>query len=97
MGQQQLGKIDLVSFANQQELRKTAQGLYATTQTPTEAPATSPLQQGALADSNVEPITEMSSMIELMRQYQSPQALLDTEDSRGVRRQPLRERVDQTR
>src|SRR3546814_12357560 len=64
MGQQQLGKIDLVSFANQQELRKTAQGLYATTQTPTAAPATSTLQQGALEDSNVEPITEMSSMIE---------------------------------
>lgn len=82
VGQQQLGKIDLVSFANQQELRKTAQGLYATTQTPEAAPSTSTLQQGALEDSNVEPITEMSSMIELMRQYQSTQDLLDSEDSR---------------
>lgn len=82
VGQQQLGKIDLVSFANEQELRKTAQGMYATTQTPAAASANTSLQQGALEDSNVEPITEMTSMIELLRQYQSTQDLLDAEDSR---------------
>jgi flagellar basal-body rod protein FlgF len=82
MGQQQVGKIDLVSFANQQELRKTAQGMYATTQTPEAAPATTTLQQGALEASNVEPISEMTGMLELLRQYQSTQDLLDSEDSR---------------
>jgi len=82
MGPQQIGKIDLVNFANQQELRKTAQGMYATAQNPTAAPATSTLQQGALEASNVEPISEMTSMLELLRQYQTTQDLLDSENSR---------------
>ena len=82
VGQQQVGKIDLVSFANQQELRNTVDGMYATSQTPTAAPATTTLQQGALEDSNVEPITEMTKMIALLRQYQNTQDMLDSEDSR---------------
>ncbi|MCW0234232.1 MAG: flagellar basal-body rod protein FlgF [Ferrovibrio sp.] len=82
VGQQQVAKIDLVNFENEQELRKTAQGLFATTQEPTAAPATTTLVQGMLEASNIEPIVEMTNMIELLRQYQSTQSLLDGENDR---------------
>lgn len=82
VGQQQVAKIDLVTFDNEQELRKTAQGLYATAQEPRPAPATSTLVQGMLESSNVEPIVEMTSMIELLRKYQSTQSLIDAEHER---------------
>lgn len=82
VGQQQIAKIDLVGFANEQELRKTAQGLYATAQEPQPAPVTSTIAQGVLEASNVEPIIEMTNMIELLRQYQSTQGMLDTEHER---------------
>ena len=38
--------------------------------------------QGALESSNIEPIVEMTTMIELVRQYQSTQNLLDGEHER---------------
>jgi flagellar basal-body rod protein FlgF len=82
VGQQQVAKIDLVTFENEQELRKTAQGLYATTQEPQVAPASSTLAQGMLEASNVEPIVEMTAMMELLRQYQGTQGLMDAEHER---------------
>lgn len=82
VGQQQIAKIDLVNFESEQELRKTAQGLYATSQEPQPAPAGSTIAQGVLEASNVEPILEMTNMIELLRQYQSTQNMLDTEHER---------------
>lgn len=82
VGQQQVAKIDLVTFENEQELRKTAQGLYATTQEPQVAPASSTLAQGMLEASNIEPIVEMTAMMELLRQYQGTQSLMDAEHER---------------
>lgn len=82
VGQQQIAKIDLVNFANEQELRKTVQGLYATSQEPEPAPVGSTIAQGVLEASNVEPILEMTKMIELLRQYQSTQGMLDSEHER---------------
>jgi flagellar basal-body rod protein FlgF len=82
VGQQQVAKIDLVHFENEQELRKTANGLFATTQDPIAAPATTTLIQGMLEASNIEPIVEMTNMIELLRQYQSTQSLIDGENDR---------------
>jgi flagellar basal-body rod protein FlgF len=82
MGQQQVGKIDLVTFENEQDLRKTAQGLYASAQDPRAAAPGTALIQGMLEASNVEPILEMTNMIELTRQYASTQSLLDAEHDR---------------
>ena len=82
VGQQQIAKIDLVNFASEHELRKTAHGLYATSQEPQPAPSTSTIAQGVLEASNVEPILEMTNMIELLRQYQSTQNMLDSEHER---------------
>ncbi len=82
LGAAQIGKIDLVTFQNEQGLRKTAQGLYATDLEPQPAPQTSTIAQGMLESSNVEPILEMTSMIELLRQYQNTQNLIDGEHDR---------------
>ncbi len=82
LGAAQIGKIDLVAFQNEQGMRKTAQGLYATDLEPQPAPASSTLAQGMLESSNVEPILEMTNMIELLRQYQNTQNLIDGEHDR---------------
>lgn len=82
LGQQQVAKIDLVFFENEQELRKTAQGLYASAQTPKPVTAGSSLIQGMLEASNIEPILEMTNMIELTRQYSSTQSLIEAEHDR---------------
>ncbi len=82
VGQEQVGKIDLVTFENEQGLRKTAQGLYATDLEPKPAPQLTNISQGLLESSNVEPILEMTNMIELMRQYQNTQNLIDGEHDR---------------
>ena len=45
-------------------------------------PATATLQQGALEDSNVEPMAEVARMIEVQRAYELGQGFLDHEDER---------------
>jgi len=82
IGAQQVAKIDLVTFQNQQTLRKTALGLYATDQETRPAPQNTAIAQGMLESSNVEPILEMTNMMELLRQYQNTQNLLDDESDR---------------
>lgn len=77
----QVGKIAVVSFADEQQMKPMGSGLYSTSQTPT--PVSAPdVTQGALENSNVQPITETTSMISVMRQYEMAQKLLDQEDTR---------------
>jgi len=82
VGANQLGKIDLVTFENEQGLRKTAQGMFATDLEPEVAPASSTIAQGMLEGSNIEPIIEMTNMIDLLRYYQNTQNLIDGEHDR---------------
>lgn len=71
-------KIDLVRFDNSQALKKVGNGLYsAEDQEPIVAENASILQ-GSLEKSNIQPILEMTTMIDIMRSYQSAQKLLDT-------------------
>lgn len=72
-----VGRIGVVSFADEQELRKVGGGLYATDQPP--APALEArVVQGALEGSNVRPIVEMTRMMATARAYQGTQRLIDT-------------------
>jgi flagellar basal-body rod protein FlgF len=66
----QLGKLKVVDFANGDALTKEGSNLYSTIQTPT-TPASIKLQQGALESSNVQPVIEISHMIEVMRAYEA--------------------------
>ena len=71
------GRIGLVTFADEQRLRKVGDGLYRADQPPEPAPAAR-LVQGALEGSNVAPIIEMTRMMATVRAYQGTQRLLDT-------------------
>ena len=72
-----VGRIELVTFADEQRLMKVGDGLYRTDQAAQPASAAR-LVQGALEGSNVEPIIEMTRMMTTMRAYQGTQRLLDT-------------------
>jgi len=79
-GQQgQLGKLQLVTFDNETALTKEGATLYSTTQTaqPTKA---AQIKQGAIESSNVEPVVEISHMIEVMRAYQAVSNIMQSHD-----------------
>ena len=76
-----LGKLRIVTFANEQELQNTGGGLYTTKQQPIDMPDAQ-VAQGALEKSNIEGILEMTRMIEVNREYQRAQKLMDSEDER---------------
>lgn len=76
-----IGKLSIVKFEDEYDLKKGANGLYSTEQEPEEV--TSPqLVQGMLEDSNVQPIIELSRMIMVQREYQSVQNFIKQENER---------------
>ena len=66
----QLGKIKVVDFADNSLLTKQGSSLYSTGQTP-NTPATVNIRQGALEASNVQPVIEISKMLEVQRAYEA--------------------------
>jgi flagellar basal-body rod protein FlgF len=72
---QLLGKLKVVTFADERQLQKVGSSLYdAGGQTP-QAAATTRIRQGVIERSNVEPIIEISRMIETLRAYQASAGL----------------------
>jgi flagellar basal-body rod protein FlgF len=84
----QIGQMKIVSFANEQDLKKAGDGTYITNATAT-AVARPQLSQGMLEDSNVEAISQMTQMLTVMRNYQSVQNILDNEQDRIVKAMPV--------
>ena len=76
-----IGRLKLVAFDNEAELKPLGGGLLASDQAPREAEGAT-LAQGMLESSNVQPILEMTRMIEISRRYQSIQRLLQDEHNR---------------
>jgi flagellar basal-body rod protein FlgF len=66
----QLGKIKVVDFADDTLLTRQGSSLYSTGQTP-NTPTVVNLRQGALESSNVQPVIEISKMMEVMRAYET--------------------------
>ena len=84
----QIGQMQIVSFANEQDLKQAGDGTYITTAQANTV--TRPqLTQGMLEDSNVEPISQMTQMLTVMRNYQSVQNILDNEQDRIVKAIPV--------
>jgi flagellar basal-body rod protein FlgF len=76
-----LGKLKVVTFADPQQMEELGAGLYTTKQA--EQPVAQPqIAQGAVENSNVQPIIEMTQMIEVLRQYQNNQKIIDSEHDR---------------
>jgi len=75
----QIGKLQVSAFADDSALTKQGDNLYSTMQTPTVA-ADSTIKQGALESSNVQPVLEISHMIEVMRAYQATASLSQSQE-----------------
>ncbi len=78
----QLGQIAVVKFDNEQGLQPVGNGAYTTNQA--AQPSTDgSIVQGAVEQSNVNPIAEMTSMIEVSRSYQQIINLISSERDRS--------------
>ncbi len=75
----QIGRIRVVDFANPRLLSKEGASLYSTDQSPVTADNFK-LQSGMLEASNVQPVIEISHMIEVMRAYQATASLTQTQE-----------------
>jgi len=84
----QIGQMRIVNFANEQDLKKAGDGTYITTATANTV-ARPYLTQGMLEDSNVEAISQMTTMLQVQRSYQSIQNILDNEQERIVKAMPI--------
>jgi flagellar basal-body rod protein FlgF len=78
-----IGKLQVVKFDNEVGLRKTGQNLFETDETPQAADTSTLVQQGLIEASNVQPILELTKMIEVQRSYQSAQNMLQQEYDRS--------------
>lgn len=76
-----VGKLLLAEFQNAQDLNPAGNGLYVTTAAPQPADNTSVLQ-GKLEGSNVQAVVEMTRMIEVSREYQAVQNMMEQEHER---------------
>ncbi len=75
----QIGKVKLVNFASEAALQKEGSSLYSTTQTPNavESPM---ISQGFLEESNVQPVLEISHMLDVLRAYQTTASLTQSQE-----------------
>jgi flagellar basal-body rod protein FlgF len=77
--QGQMAKLRMVNFADERALKKEGGSLYSTSQSPTTAAANTRILQGTLETSNVEPVIEISRMIDVMRAYQATVTLAQSQ------------------
>ena len=75
----QTQKIQVVSFDNPQILKQVGNGLYDAEGHTANSAVDAKILSRTLEHSNVQPILEMTAMIDIMRAYQSAQQLLDSE------------------
>ena len=68
---QRLGKLKIVSFTNERLLKKAGTSLYDAGGQTAQTSTTARVHQGMMERSNVEPVIEITRMIEIMRAYQT--------------------------
>ena len=79
--QGELGQIMVMEFANDQNLDPVGNGLYATDDAGIPAERTR-VMQGMIESSNVQGVVEMTRMIEVSREYQALQRVIQNEHDR---------------
>lgn len=77
----EIGRLQIVRFGDNQQLRPAGSSLFSTDQTPL-ASEEAQVVQGFIEGSNVKPVMEVTQMIEVMRDYQSVAKILEVEDQR---------------
>lgn len=80
-----IGKLRIVKFEDEQALRKTGENMLETDADPAPVDARTELVQGMIEGSNVQPVLEVTQMIELMRRFQSASRILEQEHERARR------------
>jgi flagellar basal-body rod protein FlgF len=75
----EVGRIQIAQFENDQAMRKIGQGLYETDQDPIAVDQAAEIRQGMIESSNVKAVAEVTSMMEILRRYQSAQKMIDSE------------------
>lgn len=74
-----LDRFNVVTFENPQSLQQAEAGVFKTDEVP--IPVEQPkIIQGALEDSNVQPVVELTQMIAVMRSFQASQKLIQDDD-----------------
>ncbi len=69
------GRLGVVTFANEQHLESVGDSMYKTDEKPTPTDKVK-IVSGTLETSNVEPIIELTKMVDVLRSYQSTAKLL---------------------
>ena len=75
----EVGRIQVAQFENEQAMRKIGAGLYETDQDPAPADASAEIRQGMIEASNVKAVSELTTMMDVLRRYQSAQKIVDTD------------------
>ena len=75
----QIAKLKVVAFANESALQKAGSNNFTSAATPNDATDFT-LTQGVVEGSNVQPVVEISHMIEVMRAYQATATLTKSQE-----------------
>ena len=76
--QGQVGKLGVVTFPDQQAMTETSGGYFMTSQLPQSAPTDTKLMQGSLEGSNVEPIVEITRLLNAQRSVDYTKTFVST-------------------
>lgn len=79
----EVGQIDIVRFEDEQAMLELGSGLYSSPEDPVAVEDTL-VRQGMIEGSNVQGVVEMTQMIEISRQYQQIQKILESEHRRQL-------------
>lgn len=79
--QGQIGKLQVVRFNNERQMRKEGDTYLSTTEVATPADGGYTLKQGMLEKANIEPVTQMTDMINVMRSYEAVSNLINAQES----------------
>jgi len=77
-----VGRLRVVRFDNPQELRKTQGSLYETGARPQDVDRPE-IAQGMIEESNIQPVLELTSMIQVQRNYEAVQRMIEAEHERS--------------
>lgn len=78
-GTERIGKLGVVTFQNLSTLEKVGDNLMQNTSNQSPSASTATLRQGMLEGSNVNPILEITRMIEVSRAYEQMAKMMDTQ------------------
>jgi flagellar basal-body rod protein FlgF len=77
----EVGQLEVVKFDNEQGMVQEGQGLYSTAAQAQPADDSS-IVEGALESSNVQPVSEITNMIQIMRSYEQTVNMIGQENQR---------------